>query len=105
MKILSVRNLLFAVMAVMAIGAVPAQADDDEAIYGRELMTEQERMEHRRQMRNLEGEEREAYRKELHEKMQKRAKEQGKSIPDEPGARGKGMMQGQGKGMGQGKGR
>lgn len=103
MKTVFVRNLLFAVVAAMAMGAIPAQADDDnEETYGRELMTEQERMEHRRQMRNLEGGEREGYRKEHHEKMQKRAREQGKTIPDEPGERGKGMQQGkrQGKGMG-----
>lgn len=99
---------VFSLMLTLAAGALPAQADDDEMVYGRELMTDQELLEHRQKMRTLKGEEREAYRKEHHEKMEERAKEQGKTIPDEPMERGKGMRQGAGPGpgpgMGQGRG-
>lgn len=105
MKIVYVRNVLFVAMAMMVMGVVSAQADDDEAVYGREMMTEQERMEHRQKMRSMDGDEREAYRKEHHKTMQERAREQGKSMPDEPGERGKGLNQGQGMGKGMGKGR
>ena len=96
-----------AMMIVMAAGVlfspVVASADDDkEMVYGRELMTEQERREERQKMRSMTEEEREQYRAEKHERMKERAKEQDKVIPDEPGERGKGMQQGQG--MGQGKG-
>lgn len=86
--------------------AVPAQAED-ELIYGRELMTEQEMAEHRAKMRSFATEqEREAYRLEHHQQMQERAREQGKVLPDEPGPRGKGMGVGprDGSGMGQGQG-
>ncbi|MDT8375180.1 MAG: hypothetical protein RQ867_00420 [Mariprofundaceae bacterium] len=108
MKKIPVRNMLFALAATVALGIVPAQADD-ETTYGRELMTEQERAEHRQKMRSLEGEEREAYRKEQHERMEKRAEERGTKIPDEPAERGQGMRQGmgggqQGQGMGGGRG-
>ena len=69
----------------------------DEPIYGHQLMTEQERSEHRTKMRSFETEqEREAYRQEHHKMMQERAKAQGITLPDEP------MPRGQGKGMGQG---
>jgi hypothetical protein len=72
---------------------------DDEPIYGSQLMTEQERIEHRNKMRSLKTyEEREAYRLEEHKKMQARAKEKGVTLPDEVPARG-GMM-GPGGGMG-----
>lgn len=71
---------------------------DQDQIYGSQLMTEQERIEHRNRMRNMKtNEEREAYRLEHHKKMQARAKEKGITLPDEPPARG-GMM-GPGSGM------
>ena len=111
MKLLAMKSLLIAATATLVLGTAPAQADDD-ATYGRELMTEQERNEHRQKMRTLQGEDREAYRKEQHERMEKRAEEKGAKIPDEPGERGKGMRQGagskkgdkKGKGSGSGKG-
>lgn len=80
----------------------------DETVYGWQLMTEQERMEHREKMQSMKTmEERERYRKEHHEKMMQRAKERGVTLPDVPSDRGKGMKQGngQGKGMGDGMGR
>lgn len=86
--------------------SAPLAMAQDEPIYGQQLMTEQERAEHREQMRSLRTEEeREAFRQEHHERMQERAKERGVTLPEEPGQRGKGMNQSQQKkGMGQGKG-
>jgi len=65
--------------------ALPSMADD--SVYGWELMTEQERNEHREKMQSMHTEqEREAYRIEHHKMMQERAKERGVSLP-EPGER------------------
>jgi hypothetical protein len=84
--------------------AMPAQAED-EFVYGRELMSEQEMTEHRSRMRNLSTEqEREMYRLEHHRQMQERARAQGKVLPDEPGPQGRGMGQGGGRGPGGGMG-
>lgn len=81
--------------------AVPAQAEDD-FVYGRELMTEQELAEHRARMRSFTTEqEREMYRLEHHQKMQERARAQGKTLPEEPRSQGRGMGPGGG-GMGPG---
>jgi hypothetical protein len=85
------------------------RSQDREQIYGYDLMTEQERQEHREKMRSMQTEqEREAYRAQHHEEMQRRAREQGVDIPDEPPGqgqgRGKGQGQGKGKGYGQGPG-
>jgi len=75
-----------------------------ETVYGWQLMTEQERSEHRTKMRSLNTQqEREAYRLEHHKRMQERAKEQGVTLPDTPQQRGKGMG-GRGDGAGQGQG-
>jgi len=58
-------------------------------IYGSQLMTRQERAEYRAKMRSLKTrEERESFRAEHHKKMQERAKEMGKTIPEVPPARG-----------------
>jgi hypothetical protein len=105
------RRTLLAGLTAAALAAslgltVPAQAED-ELIYGRELMTEQELAEHRARMRSFGTEqEREMYRLEHHQRMQERARAQGKVLPDEPGPRGKGMGMGprDGSGMGQGPG-
>lgn len=76
----------------------------EQAVYGWQLMTEQERNEHRAKMRSFKTEqEREAYRIEHHKQMQERARQQGVVLPDPPLQRGKGM-QGRGTGPGQGKG-
>lgn len=76
----------------------------EETVYGRQLMTEQERIEHRNKMRSFKTEqEREAYRMEHHKRMQERAKQQGMKLPDTPQQHGKGMR-GRGDGSGQGKG-
>ena len=97
----SLSLLLAGLLGLSAIQMVQAQ----EPIYGRELMTEQERIEHRNKMRSLKTEqEREEYRRQHHEKMQQRAKERGVTLPEAPSARGKGMGQGAGQGKGKGKG-
>lgn len=57
--------------------------DDAQPIYGRELMTEQERREYHERMRNLRTEEeRRAYREEHHRQMQSRAAERGLTLPE-----------------------
>lgn len=62
---------------------------DRDQIYGYDLMTEQERIAYRNQMRTLATEqEREAFRKQHHALMQQRARERGVKIPDEPGSMG-----------------
>lgn len=56
-----------------------------EQIYGSQLMSRQERLEHRNKLRAAKtAEEREQIRKEHHEKMQQRAKERGVTLPDMP---------------------
>ena len=75
----------------------------EEAVYGYQLMTEQERAEHRTKMRSFNTEaEREAYRRQHHEMMQERARAQGVTLPDEPMPRGQGGGMGKGQGQGQG---
>jgi len=77
-----------------------------EKVYGWQLMTEQERTEHREKMQSFKTEqEREQYRKEHHKKMEKRAKQQGVTLPDRPMPRGKGMGAGEGRGDGPGGGK
>ena len=84
---------------------LPVQFNYAEQIYGSQLMTEQERIEHRNKMQSLKTkEERERYRIEHHKLMQERAKQQGVTIPDKPQQRGKGMDNGFGKGQGGGRG-
>lgn len=81
------------------------QTQERERIYGSELMTQQERAEYQSRMRAAKTQqEREAIRLEHHNKMQARAKAQGKTLPDTPPAdRGPGMGPGGGgKGMGPG---
>ncbi len=83
-----------------------ATAADDAPVYGRDLMTEQERTEHRERMRNMETEqERNEYRKQTHEQMKKRAEERGVTIPENPAIRGKGYGRGGPAGPGGGGGR
>ncbi len=75
----------------------------DQDIYGSQLMTMQERNEHRAKMRAAKTEqERERIRADHHEQMKVRAKERGVTLPDQPPAgRGPGMGPGGG-GMGPG---
>jgi len=93
-------------LAAVAAGAGSSVfAADEPPVYGSQLMTQQERMEYRQRMRNASSaEERERIRKEHHEQMKIRAKEQGVTLPDEPPPRGGGKGMGPGGGMGPGMG-
>ena len=63
---------------------------DRDRVYGWELMSEDERMEHRRKMRSFKTEqEREAYRHQHHKLMQERAKKMGIELEDIPMERGR----------------
>lgn len=62
---------------------------DRDTIYGSQLMTSSERSAYRKKMRSLKTEqEREAFRTQHHEEMQKRAQERGVKLPDNPPAQG-----------------
>ena len=98
---------LLSTLAIVILMQVSPTTVSEETMYGYQLMTEQERAQHRATMRSFNTEaEREAYRRQHHEMMQERAKAQGVTLPDEPMPRGqgRGMGQGQGMGMGQGSG-
>jgi len=69
------------------------QTQEQDRIYGSQLMTQQERMEFRARMRAAtSAEEREQIRNEHHERMKVRAKERGVTLPDEPPAMMEHMM-------------
>lgn|SRR5574337_314253 len=77
-------------------GAVKTESQR-ERVRGSELMTPEERTEHRKKMRAAKSaEEREKIRKEFHDQMKARAKERGITLPDEPPAMGRGMNPGGG---------
>jgi ferritin-like protein len=93
-------NITFiSAVTILMLLYVSSSAISEDIVYGYQLMTEQERAEHRSTMRSFNTEaEREAYRRQHHEMMQQRAREQGVTLPDEP------MPRGQGRGMGKGQG-
>ena len=94
------RNILL--ISALAFGFPGTSVFAQQQVYGFQLMTEQERIEHRAKMRSFKtAEERERYRLEHHKKMQERAKQQGVTLPDKPlngGGRGMGGGPGGGKG-------
>ncbi|WP_321494755.1 hypothetical protein [uncultured Desulfobacter sp.] len=94
------------VAALVLFSGFAFAADQDEQIYGSQLMTQQERAEYHAKMRAVKTvQEREQIRNEHHEQMQERAKERGLTLPDEPSGRGGGMgRSGGGMGMGGGSG-
>lgn len=115
------RQLMLSALAMalsLSAGFAPAaeqartqSADSQEPIYGSQLMTPQERAEHRTRMRTAKtAEDRDRVRNEHHERMKVRAKERGVTLPDEPPASGGGMgpggrmPPGGGAGMGRGRG-
>lgn len=103
MKRTLIASLLAAALALPAGASIAA--DPPEKIYGSQLMTQKERLEYRDKMRAAKTvEEREKLRKEHHERMTERAKAQGKTLPDEPPARGRGMGPGGDMGPGGGMG-
>lgn len=82
------------VFAVEPKASPPATVKKQELIYGSQLMTKQERIEHRSKMRAAStDEEREQIRKAHHERMKERAKERGVTLPDNPPAGGGGRGQ------------
>lgn len=115
------RSLLLALAAgILFLTSGPAAAADQERardtlqkqdqtqdqIYGSQLMTLQERIEHRAKLRAAKtDEQRQQIRAEHHERMKERARKQGVSLPDNPPARGGGMGPGGGMGAGGGRGR
>jgi uncharacterized membrane protein YgcG len=93
------RTLMMSALAVALVlfSGFAFAADQDEQIYGSQLMTQQERTEYHAKMRVVKTvQEREQIRKEHHEQMQERAKERGVTLPDEPPGRGGGMGRGGG---------
>ncbi len=102
-----------AVLMTLAIGALgllrtPAWAQAagvQQQVYGWQLMTQQERLEHRNRMRNAATEEERArIRQEHHLRMTERARQRGVTLPDQPPARGMGGGTGRGGGQGMGQG-
>ena len=93
----------FAIVTLLFLSTGFSYSADQERIYGSQLMTQQERLEHREKLRNAKtNEERERIRKEHHERMKERAKAQGKTLPDDPPIRGGYMEPGGGAGSGGG---
>lgn len=99
---------ILAVVGLAQSSAVHAQAAAeavDEPIFGSQLMTEQERTEHRAEMRSAKtAEERDKIRAEHHKQMVERAKQRGLTLPDPPPMRGMGRGPGPGQGAGRGPG-
>ena len=81
---------------VLGLMASSMSVAAETPIYGSQLMTQQERIEHRNKLRAAKTvEERDQVRLQHHEQMQLRAKEKGVTLPDAPPA----MGGGQGRGM------
>lgn len=87
----------------LAFAVEPVSAPAQNQVYGSQLMTQQERAEHRVKMRTARTpEEKAKVRAEQHEHMQERAQQQGVQLSDTPPAVGGGMGPGLGGGMGGG---
>lgn len=86
-----------AVLVLLSIDVSFAQTT-----YGSQLMSPEERAEHRAKMRSLPPSEREAYRSEHHEAMKERAESMGLSLPDQPPSHRGFGRRGQGYGYGRG---
>lgn len=100
---MKIKSKYFLLISVLAMGIPGTSVFAAEQVYGSQLMTQQERMEHRTKMQSMKTKkEREQYRMEHHMKMQERAKEKGVTLPDKPPMRNPGMGGGRGMGGGQG---
>jgi len=99
-----IRTAGVAILVTMA--SWPLAAQENEEVFGRELMTQTELQEHRNTMRNMNTDaERAQYRQQHHERMLQRARENGVELKNGMGqGSGKGMGNGQGAGQGQGMG-
>lgn len=99
-------HLILAISFTLLTLPLISQAADPVQIYGSQLMTEQERIQHRNRMRTASSdEERQKIRMQHHKEMQIRAAEKGVTLPETPPARGQGMKKGPGQGQGKGYGR
>lgn len=86
-----------AIAMFAAVFSLPVMAQDEEQVFGRQLMTQEELQEHRRTMQSFDmPEARQTYREEHHQRMLERARERGVTLPEEPGMQGKGMKPGKG---------
>ncbi len=108
------RKLLSVSTAALLLGITlaPAILAEEKEIYGREMMTQEERFEYQKRMRIAESEEaREKIRAEHHDRMKQRAAERGLKMPDSPPRAGMDMgrndssSRGTGFGSGSGSGR
>lgn len=82
-----------------------AAPQDQQPVYGSQLMTQQEMAEHRAKMRAAKTQqERNQIRNEQHERMQQRAKERGVTLPNQPPQNRPHNGMGPGNGMGNGTG-
>ena len=96
-------NLKAVLLALAMSGFATVGLAEEPPIYGSQLMTNQERIEHRNKLMNARtAEEREQIRLQHHEQMQLRAKEQGVALPDAPPAQGGGFGRRMGPGGGMG---
>lgn len=103
--------LLAAGLVILTAGSAYAQQSvdlppvtDATPVYGAQMMTQQEMLEHRERMRAAKTlEERERIRAEHHQRMVIRARERGVTLPEEMPPRG-GMGPGMGPGWGGGRG-
>ena len=100
------RSILTLALGAALCASLPAVAAPDEPVFGREMMSVEERNEFRERMRAAKSDtEREKLRAEHHQKMLERARERGVTLPAEPPAlrRRQGMGSGMGPGAGAGR--
>ena len=82
-------------IAIASFTATVFAQSKDEPIYGRQLMTEQERSKYQNKIRSAKTkEEREKIRAQHHEEMKARAKARGVTLPDDPPPKGMGYGRG-----------
>jgi len=92
-------SLSFAALAPVATTAIAQQ--NTQQMYGSQLMTQQERLEHRQRLQNAKTEQdRAQIRAEHRKRMQDRAKQKGVALPDD--APTEDMRRGAGRGQGGG---
>ena len=106
---MSTSKLMHTLLAAcfITIAGAALGADNGETVFGSQLMTQQERNEHRLKMQSAKtAEERETVRSQHHQQMLERARQQGVTLPETPPDRGtgRGMGPGGGQGMGGGAG-
>lgn len=92
--------LLFSGSLLHASDGDKKQPPEQSQVYGSQLMSKQERIEHRNKIQNAKtAKEREKIRHEHHQLMKARAKKQGVELPDKPASMGHHREMGPGKGM------